>query len=356
MAELSTKSTKNEILKAYNDLMKKVETQKEDNPKAEKEKTEKNEIVQKASGHSVDKIIKEIASLKLEIAGSLDKVEDSLLTEFKKLREVQEAIAIEKKQLEDLYGISANADSFAAMILAQKEKKELFEREMAEKKESLENDLSKRKHQLEEEIEQKRAAWAKEKKEKEEERKEQEQDLKKSRVREEEEYAYNLTTKRKKEENEYNAKKSAQEKELGERKAAFEKEIKEREENILAREQEYKELKERASKFPAELETALKNKEAEITERLTTKYNFEKELQAKSVEGELRLKDQTIKTLDLKIKDMETLIKQLGQKADEASLNVKDIAIRAIDSSSKFQIYERQGPNKDARDSGRDKE
>ena len=60
-----------------NDLLKKLETKEDDNPKVKKEKAEKKETVQQASDNSVDKIIKEIGNIKLDIAGSLDKVEDN---------------------------------------------------------------------------------------------------------------------------------------------------------------------------------------------------------------------------------------------------------------------------------------
>ena len=57
-----------------------------------------------------------------------------------------------------------------------------------------------------------------------------------------------------------------------------------------------------------------------------------------------------------KIKDLENIIKELSNKADEASHSVKDIALRAIDSSSKFQFHERQVVNKNTNESGKEKE
>jgi hypothetical protein len=50
------------------------------------------------------------------------------------VEELQQAIEFEKKNLEELYQLSANTDSLAVILLAQKEKKEAFEKEMQEKK------------------------------------------------------------------------------------------------------------------------------------------------------------------------------------------------------------------------------
>ena len=52
---------------------------------------------------------------------------------------------VEKQYLEDLYSLTANTDSLAAMLLAHKEKNDSFEKEMKEKKELWENEKAKQK-------------------------------------------------------------------------------------------------------------------------------------------------------------------------------------------------------------------
>ena len=59
----------------------------------------------------------------MNLGTSLDKLEEKLVNEYKILENLQQAIAVEKKNLEELYQISANADSLSALILAQKEKR-----------------------------------------------------------------------------------------------------------------------------------------------------------------------------------------------------------------------------------------
>ena len=65
-------------------------------------------------------------------------------------------------------------------------------------------------------------------------------------------------------------------------------------------------------------------------------------------QGELKLKDQIINSLQAKIKEMEATMKDLSSKASGAEANVKDIAIKAIESSgSKVRFFEKEKKNED---------
>ena len=128
--KISTTNTKAQIIQAYNELLKKLEEKSQDNPKEVQERKEAAKTVESAQRNSEDSIIKEIVKIKTSFTEALDKIKGNLTDEYKKLADIQAAIKIEKKHLEDLYGISTNADSFAAILLAQKESREKFEEEM----------------------------------------------------------------------------------------------------------------------------------------------------------------------------------------------------------------------------------
>lgn len=323
--EVSTKNTKNEILDAYNELLEKIQSEKKSEPKAEKERSEKQEIIKNAGMVNFESIVKNISELKLYLGNALDKLEDSLIEEFKKLSNLQEAIKIESANLEELYQIKQNADSLAALLATQKAKKIEFDEEMKTKT----------------------LAWEKEQKDYEAKIKETDEQLKKNRKREEEEYKYNLELGRKKEQDSYNEKKTAQEKTLAEKKADFEKQIAERETAVSLKEKELEDLRSRVEAFPKELDKALKDIEKTVTDNLTSKYKFEKELLAKEIEGERKLKDQIILNLELKIKEQAKLIDQLTTKADHASDQVKNIAIKALDSSANIRYMNREKEKKE---------
>jgi len=324
---VSDKSTKTEILEAYNELLTKMKEQKAMDPKAVKKEAEEKELVRTASLSSIEDIVKRLASLKLDIVKSMDGLEKMLIEEFRKLSDLKMATEIENRTLEELYQIKAEAESLTALIAAQKEKKAAFEEELARKK-----------AEFEEEITQRRLEWKKEQERFEQEKKERETQLKKDRQREEEEYNYNLKLMRKKDADAYEMKKAALEKELAEKKAAFEKEFAERESIISAREKEYEDMRSKIEAFQNELARAIKDTEKTITERLEFKYKHQTELLMKEVEGERKLNQQIIAALEKKIKEQEELIHQLTEKANEAGRQVQDIAIKAIEGASMQRI------------------
>ena len=339
--EVSTKNTKNEILAAYEDLMKKVQEKKTDEPKKVQEQQKQETVVKNAASLSNEGIVKEISGLKVGLSSALDKLSENFIAEFRKFEELQQAIKIEKQQLDDLYQLSVNTDSLAAMLLAQKEKKEQFEQEMATRKAEFEERIRTEKERVDTEMTEKRSQWKKEQELYTVQTKEALDEKKKSQAREDEEYQYNLKITRKKEADQYEEKKQKLEKELADKKTAFEKEFAERETKIQEAEAELKELRIKNAAFPAELEKAVNVATKAVSEKLEAQFRFEKELREKETEGELRLKDQIVETLRGKIKDMEVAIKELSQKAITAEASVKDIAIRAIDSSSKPYFVEK---------------
>ena len=334
--KVSPSNTKTEILEAYNSLVKQVETPNSLQPKEMKEKEEQEKTVKTAVTINKEGIIKQIASLKISLNNELEKVEEALLTESKKLAQVHEAIGIQQNRLNELYDINASADSVSIMLTLQKEKKESFEKEM---------ELERK--QLNDQINEAKQKWDKEKKEYDVLLKEEKDRLQKQQKREDEEYAYNLNLARKKDVDQYELKKAALEKELTDRKTKFEQEITSREQAVIAAETELKELREKVALQPKQLEQSIKESVAEATEKLQTTYKFETQLKLKEVETEIKLRDQDILNLKAKIKDLDTQLQQQSSKAEQADKSAKDIAIKAIESSSSYKVFERSKENRE---------
>lgn len=72
----------------------------------------------------------------------------------------------------------------------------------------------------------------------------------------------------------------------------------------------------------------------ETEERLNREHRFAFDLAQKETEGQLRLKDQQIELLQQKIKEIESQLKEAGGKVANSEETVRDIALRAIDSSA----------------------
>jgi hypothetical protein len=344
--KVSIKSTKNQIMDGYNELLRKLQSQKTEEPKKVQEQQQKIGLTDKAKSLSNQGIVEGIANLKVSVSAELDKLGDKFAAEYKKFEELQQAITIEKQNLEDLYQLSANTDSLAVMLLAQKEKREQFEQEMEQRKQELTEKINTEKDRHETEITEKRSLWKKEQTDQILVAKEEAIKIKKEREREEEEYKYTLKINRKKEIDLYEEKKQKLEKELAEKKAAFEKEFTERKAAIEAAETELLELRKKNTGFPTELEKAVNNAIKSTVEKMETTHKFEVQLREKEVEGELKLKEQTILAMNGKIKEMENNIKEMSQKTAKAETSVKDIAMKAIESSSKQYIIERSNEGK----------
>jgi len=338
--KLSTSSTKNEILEAYNELLKQAEEKKSGQPKEIKETEEREKIVREALSANKEGIINQIASLKISLNSELEIIEESLIKESKKLSQVEDAIKLQELRLKDLYEINATTDSVSVMLAFQKGKKEAFELEMEQKRKLFDEEITERKQN-----------WEKEKSKLELQIKDEKEQIQKQRKREEEEYKYNLELARKKDLDQYNQKKADLEKEFTTKKALFEQEIKSRELAIIATESELKELREKNISMPKILEQAVKEAVAANTEKLNASHKFEAQLKSKEFESELKLRDQEIINLKSKIKDIEVQLSNLALKAEQADKSAKDIAIKAIESSSNFKIIDRSREVKD--DSGK---
>jgi hypothetical protein len=339
--EINSKNTKNDILAAYDELLKKVQEKKTAEPKKVQEIQKQETLVKTAEGLSDEVIVKEITDLKMNLSSALDKLGEKFVSEFRKFEDLQQAIEGEQKNLEDLYQLSVNTDSLSVMLLAQKEKKEQFEQEMTTITSEFNEKMNSEKERFDTEMGEKKSLWKKEQESYQQKTKEETEESKKKRTREEEEYLYTLKINRKKESDIYEEKKQKLEKELASNKAAFEKEFTEREFKIKDAETELKELRIKSAAFPAELKKAVDADVKLATDKLQATFRFEKELREKEIEGELRLKDQIVDTLKGKIKDVEASLKELSQKAVTAEASVKDIAIKAIESSSKSYFIDK---------------
>jgi hypothetical protein len=339
--EISLKNTKSEILTAYDELLKRFQDKKTEEPKKVQEQQKQENLVKKAATLNNESIVKGIAGLKVDLSSTLDKLGESLVSEIRKFEELQLAVQLEQKNLENLYQLSVVSDSLSVMLMAQKEKKEQFEQDMVIRKTESEEKMKSERDRFETEMAEKKALWKKEQETWQQKIRDETEETKKGRVRAEEEYQYSIKITRKKEVDLYEEKKQKLEKDLADQRIAFEKEFAEREVKIKEAEAELKELRTRNAAFPADLEKAVNASVLAVTEKLETTFRFEKELREKEAQGELKLKEQIIETLKSKIKDMEITMKELSQKANNSEVSVKDIAIKAIESTSKPYFVEK---------------
>ncbi len=328
-AKISSTNTKAQILEAYEKLQKQLEEKANNNPKEVQERKEHTKTLEKTAAFTPDTLQGQLLQIKQSFDKSLQELQDKIIAEYQVLADIQKSVKIEKQNLQDLYDIRANADTLAASLIAQKENKEAFETEMQEKKAALALEIREEKEK-----------WDLQKQKNKEEEKEYTELLKKNRKREEEEYTYTLEKSRQEQKDKLAYEMKQLNQDIATKRHDFEKEYAEREQRIVSSEKELADLNKQVADFPTLLEEEIKKAISNTEKELKTKYQFEKELREKEVEGNENLYKQEIELLKAKIAELQTQIQHATDKANDAEQSVKDIALRAIDGATKFQIVE----------------
>lgn len=314
--EISEKSKKNEILAAYEDLLKKVSQENQASHQQTIIREKEEALVQNAASITEDKIVKKLADVKINVGQALDALEQELTEEHKKLHDIRTAIAIESRNLEEVHEIRKNADSLAALLLAQKESKLRFEKEMADV----------------------RAKWEHEKEQIAIEQKEYNENQQKQRARQKEEYTYAFELAKKKDIDAFEQKKELLERELAQTKIETLEVLQEREAAIQAKEEDFIRYKKQVEQFPAELEKSIKATQKEVQDTISREYEQRIALDKVEYTSERKLNQQIISTLQLKIKEQDDIIKQLTHKTDLAGQQTQEIALKALESASKMRF------------------
>ena len=123
LPRFTSKSTKEEILKSYNELLGRYQEKASSMPEKKAEtmrKTSEEAVVEKVSSYTVDSIIKGMADLSLNLGRALTDLASQLTSEANKLTELEQAIAIETRTLEELHDIRLAAETLALLIQDQR--------------------------------------------------------------------------------------------------------------------------------------------------------------------------------------------------------------------------------------------
>ncbi len=312
--ELTMKNKKEDMLRQYKELLAKYKEKQgvaEDIDKEPKEAAPKT-IVEETAGYTVENIVKGLANLKLDLGKTLTDLSDKLIAETNRLSEIQQVIATESKNLEEIYDIKVAAETMATFIQTNEEKKKAFEEEMAIM----------------------RGQWEKEQNGHELVVEERDASLKKEKEREAEEYAYNLALSRKKDKDAYEAEKAVLKKLLREEREAQEKKLAEREVAVAAQEAEIAELRTKAEAFPAELAKAVEKAKKETTALIEGQAKQKAELLAKEVEGKEKIAELKIKTLESTMAKQAVQIEYLSKQLNSATSQAQNIAVKVIEGAS----------------------
>ncbi|HEX4122818.1 MAG TPA: hypothetical protein VH619_19560 [Verrucomicrobiae bacterium] len=323
--KLSEKSTKQEMLEAYQTLAKQLEEKRaaELAPERRLEEKRAEEAVKVAAAVESDSIDREIGGLKAQIGKMLAEISDRLATESTRFANIQKAVESKEQELKELYGIEKAAVSLAALIEAQNQKRIEFETNLASQREELQH-----------EIDSKRTEWDEEKRSHEAEIKERDAVEKKTQDRAREDFNYGFKREQQALKDKLNDEKTALEKDIKLKRETAEKEFAEREKALGERERELAELRDKTASFPKELQTAVAEAVKEATDKLRLEAKSREDITAKQFEGERNVLAARNESLERANKDLLASNTKLAQQLEAAYQKVQDIAEKTVEGAS----------------------
>jgi len=336
-AEPTLKSTKQELLDAYNEMRQQLQERDKTQLKPEQKVQEKKEtqVLTAVQAMTADGVLQKINQLKQEMTRTLGDLGDKLASEVDKCNRVQQAIEIKEKELAEVFEIDKAAGTLAALIEAQHREKEQFEREMAEEKESLTG-----------EIESIREQWKSEKAEHDAQVKEQDALEAKRRQRQQEEYKYAFEREQQLARDKFEdekarmlAEKTQIEKDMKALREQTERDLQEREKQIAEREKEFASLQAQVQEFPKRLDAAVAAAVKETTDRIQREAKYQQDLLHKDFEGQKNVLTARIQSLEKAVKEQADQLAKLSQQQEAAYQKIQDVAVKAIEGASKLGSF-----------------
>ena len=337
--EVSSKNTKAEILEAYNALIEenqelqgKIEQLSKVKERIAARKPQMEEakpLAEVVTGGTINDVIGGLGHLQASFGSAISELSAKLTTEATKLEELRQTVDAETKQLEELHGLEIMENTLDELIQKYIGKSERFEGEMNQKVQAFEQEMN-----------EKRKAWQNEQEEHARFIKERNESLKKARQREAAEYKYELERTRKQDADDYEQNKKRLNEELEELAQEKEKEWQEREKAITEQEQLFEEYKEKVGAFPKELDAAVRRTAEENRKLVESEAKIQVDLRAKEVEGEKRIYELRISSLEETIKKQGTQIESLSKQLNEVLKQGQDLAVKALEGASSAGTYQ----------------
>jgi hypothetical protein len=335
--EPNLKSTKQELLDAYNEMRQQLQEKDKTQLKPEQKIQEKKEtqVLAAVQAMTAGGVLQGINQLKQEMTRTLADLGDKLAAEVDKCDQVQQAIEIKEKELAEVFEIDRAAGTLAALIEAQHCEKEQFEREMAEEKEHLVG-----------EIESAREQWKSEKAEHDAQGKEQDAIEAKRRQRQQEEYKYTFEREQQLARDKFADEKAKMlaervqiEKEMKALREQTEQNLQEREKQIAEREKEFVSLQAQVQEFPKRLDAAVAAAVKDATERIGREAKYQQDLLHKEFEGQKNVLTARVQSLEKTVKEQADQLAKLSQQQEAAYQKIQDVAVKAIEGASKLGSF-----------------
>lgn len=259
------------------------------------------EVLHSVAGLNMDAVSGTIASTQVEVQKSLAALSAKLVEQLQVLGNVEEAIALKREELKQLYNIESAAVSLDDM---------------------------------EAKIEAQREAWKEEQERKQREFAEQQSERNKQWTREDEEYEYRMEQEHKKTEDEFAYGMAQQQKANRDKQEMLEKNWTQREEELKKREKELEELRAQVAGIPEAVRKAENAAVAVATNSVKKEYETKIVLATKDAETAQKLAAQEVAALRAALDKAHLQLAELKTQLDQAHHDVKEISAKALESAS----------------------
>jgi chromosome segregation ATPase len=345
--QVTMSNTKKELLEAYEQAKEVLSKQAKALLKAEEARARAQAEAARASAdiQVQEDPVRRLHDLRTDVGKKLSELAESLEAEVATYAQMKKAAAEKQSELNQLYEIEGAAGDLAALLEAQRARREQFDAEMAFRKDELESAMAGRKAELEAEIVSTKRAWEEERARRKTQEAEEAERTAKARQREQDEYDYGLKREREQRRNALEDELATLEREIISKREAFlversakEAELQRREAAVTAGEEELKQLREKVDAFPAELAEAVEAAVEDTTKRLGAEFRSHKALLEAQFAGERNVLTSRIEALEARVESQKDHIAALEDKLEKAYGKVQDIANRAVDSARREVI------------------
>lgn len=259
------------------------------------------EVLHAVAGLNMDAVSGTIASTQVEVQKSLAALSAKLVEQLQVLGNVEEAIALKREELKQLYNIESAAVSL---------------------------------DDLDAKIEAQREAWKEEQTRKQREFAEQQSERNKQWERSEEEYEYRMEQEHKKAEDELAYSMAQQEKANRDKQEVLEKSWGQREEELKKREKELEDLRAQAASIPEQIRKAENAAAAVATNSVKKEYETKIVLATKDADTAQKLAAQEVASLRAALEKAHAQLAEVKTQLDQAHHDVKEISAKALESAS----------------------
>jgi hypothetical protein len=321
MAAVHEPKTREEIQKEFNQLLRTHEQRASQiSTKAEEaEQVKDRELVARAAGYTVESIINSLAKLQLGFGSSVEAIASQLGAESGKLGELRRAIDVETGRLEQLRGTVVAAEALA--ILKQDSQQKLT---------ALADQAAVARKQLADEMAAHRETWQREREEAAVAAAEYEQSQAKEREQAEELHKYERERLTKVETDDNAIKRTALDRRLADEEATKAKDWGAREKALDKRNAEIEQLRTKVAAFAAELEAASNKARDKAIAAVNREAKFEVEMLEKEHDGNVKVFELKVQTLEERITRQASLIADLNVKLDATIAKSQGLAEQAF--------------------------